>query len=100
MNGAWYFSTREGDEGPYSTQAAAERETRRFTMEVTTLSSFQKSRGAERPRPLKTIRHQRFKELAECAAPRSDRILDLPGQAEPRRDLILDLVEYEVPQAS
>ncbi len=100
MNGAWYFSTREGDEGPYPTRAAAEREIRRFTMDVTTLSGFQASRGAERPAPVKTIRHQRFKELAESAAPRSDRVLDMQGHAEPRQDLILDLVEYEVPQAS
>lgn len=99
MNGAWYFLTREGDEGPYPTRAAAERETRRFTMEVTTLSGFQESRGAPRVAPVKTIRHQRFNELAETAAPRSDRVLDVQDQAEPRRDLILDLVEYVAPQA-
>ena len=100
VNGAWYFLTREGDEGPYPTQATAERETRRYTMEVTTLSGFQESRGAKQPAPPPSAQDRKVHELAEFAAPRSDRTLDMQERAQPRLDLILDLVEYDVPQAS
>lgn len=100
MNSAWYFSTREGDEGPYATQAVAEREAGRYKMEVTTLSGFQQSRGNKRPQPVPTARERRLKTLRESAEPRSDRILALSKSAEPRNDLILDLVEYEIPVAS
>jgi len=47
LNGAWYFSTREGERGPFPSREAAEKELMLFTQEVNELQSFQKSREAE-----------------------------------------------------
>lgn len=46
QNGAWYFTAREGDVGPYPTRKAAEREVQRFLLERQQLSKFQRSRSA------------------------------------------------------
>ena len=43
-NGQWYFSTREGDCGPYRTADLARTALARFTNEKVELASFQKSR--------------------------------------------------------
>ena len=44
QNGAWYFSAREGDVGPFPTRSVAEREVQRFLFEREQLSKFQRSR--------------------------------------------------------
>jgi hypothetical protein len=45
MNDKWYFSTREGDKGPFATREHAERMLARFISESVELSKFQRSRG-------------------------------------------------------
>lgn len=45
MNGKWYFSSREGDMGPFATRDNAERMLVRFVNEKLELSKFQSSRG-------------------------------------------------------
>ncbi len=44
LNGAWYFVTREGQEGPYRSRAEAEREAQRFIEDKLQLQHFQSSR--------------------------------------------------------
>ena len=44
MNGAWFFSSREGDVGPFPSQKVAERELVRFVNEQVALGEFQQSR--------------------------------------------------------
>ena len=48
MNGAWYFSTREGEEGPYASEVQAQLEIKRFILEKTELAQFQKAREKQR----------------------------------------------------
>ncbi|XOV84259.1 MAG: DUF6316 family protein [bacterium] len=50
MNGAWFFATREGDQGPFPSEACAQDEIDRFITEKTELAHFQKAREAERAR--------------------------------------------------
>lgn len=44
QNGAWYFTTREGDEGPYVSEGLAQREVDRFITDMTELAAFQATR--------------------------------------------------------
>lgn len=44
MNGAWFFSSREGDVGPFQSQKAAEVELTRYVNEQVALGEFQQSR--------------------------------------------------------
>lgn len=44
LNGTWFFSTREGEKGPYPTQKKAEEELERFKAEMSDLQKFQKNR--------------------------------------------------------
>ena len=44
QNGSWYFLTREGEQGPYSSREAAQDALEFFTCEKNDLYSFQKSR--------------------------------------------------------
>jgi hypothetical protein len=44
QNGAWYFTTREGEQGPYPSREAAEEALEFFTCEKNDLHSFQQSR--------------------------------------------------------
>ena len=44
MNGDWYFSTREGDEGPFATRQQAEAALDFFVTGKIELAHFQKSR--------------------------------------------------------
>ena len=48
MNEAWYFCAREGDQGPWRSEAEARRECARFIKEKTELAPFQQARDAER----------------------------------------------------
>ena len=50
MNAAWYFATREGDEGPFASEAQARMESERYAMEKTELAQFQRKREDERVR--------------------------------------------------
>lgn len=55
MNGQWYFSTREGEQGPFPSKGAAERGLARFINETVELDGFQRSRRdqpAPMPRPI------------------------------------------------
>lgn len=47
LNGAWYFTTREGERGPFSSPEEAELQLRRFKSEMSELQVFQKSRAAK-----------------------------------------------------
>ncbi len=51
MNGQWYFSTREGEQGPFASKGAAQRALARFINEKVELEGFQRSRR-EKPVPL------------------------------------------------
>lgn len=52
INGAWYFATREGDQGPFTSEAQVHMEIKRFITEQTELAEFQKSRDVVRKRAL------------------------------------------------
>jgi len=54
QNGAWFFTAREGDIGPFQTRAIAEREVDRFLSERLQLSNFQRSRKAA-PKPVPKV---------------------------------------------
>ena len=47
LNGSWFFSTREGEMGPYPTQKKAEEELNRFKAEMSDLQRFQKNRETQ-----------------------------------------------------
>ncbi|MEM6708315.1 MAG: DUF6316 family protein [Pseudomonadota bacterium] len=57
MNGAWYFTSREGDVGPFATQKQADIEIRRYVTDQQALCDFQRKREARidplAPRPVK-----------------------------------------------
>ena len=44
MNGQWYFTTREGEIGPFRTREGALQESSRYVREREDLESFQKAR--------------------------------------------------------
>jgi hypothetical protein len=44
LNGGWYFSTREGEVGPFATEQQAQFEIARFITEKTDLALFQNHR--------------------------------------------------------
>lgn len=48
LNGSWFFSTREGEMGPFPTQRKAEEELERFKAEMSDLQRFQKKRESAR----------------------------------------------------
>jgi len=45
LNGAWYFTTREGERGPFASPEEADLQLRRFKDEMSDLQAFQKSRA-------------------------------------------------------
>ena len=47
MNEAYYFASREGEQGPYDTQNRAERELERYVNEQQALNLFQTQRHAK-----------------------------------------------------
>ncbi len=53
MNGEWYFAAREGDRGPFLTEAEAQAEVKRFICEQIDLAKFQEARESARKSPLK-----------------------------------------------
>ncbi len=55
MNGQWYFSSREGDCGPFATPAMARNALERFLSEKVELAAFQKSRECKIPKPRLTL---------------------------------------------
>lgn len=46
LNGTWYFASREGERGPFTSRNEASTEMQRFVVEVQQLSAFQASRDA------------------------------------------------------
>ena len=52
INGAWYFAAREGDQGPFASEAQVQMEIKRFITEKTELADFQKSREQKGQRVL------------------------------------------------
>jgi len=48
LNGRWYFSTREGEQGPFATEQQAQYEIARFLTEKSDLESFQNHREEKR----------------------------------------------------
>ena len=48
LNGAWYFTTREGERGPYPSPEEADLQLRRYKEEMSELQSFQKSRAVKK----------------------------------------------------
>ena len=50
LSEAWYFGTREGDQGPFRTRDRAVREISRYVAERQDLRTFQKAREDRRPR--------------------------------------------------
>jgi hypothetical protein len=55
MNGQWYFSSREGDSGPFATPVAARRALDRFLTEKVELAAFQRARERDIPKPRLTL---------------------------------------------
>lgn len=47
MNDSWYFSAREGDQGPYNSESVAAEACRCFINDKTELANFQAKREAE-----------------------------------------------------
>jgi len=48
LNGRWYFSTREGEQGPFATEQKAQYEIARFITEKSDLALFQNHREEKR----------------------------------------------------
>ncbi|MEQ8692494.1 MAG: DUF6316 family protein [Pseudomonadales bacterium] len=46
LNGEWYFSTREGDCGPFRDEKTAQRELQRYIVSQQDLKNFQRGREA------------------------------------------------------
>ena len=65
MNGAWFFTAREGDQGPYLSQNEADREVSRFVLEKTELENFQRQREHAPVRSVKVELELEPIELAE-----------------------------------
>jgi Domain of unknown function (DUF6316) len=59
LNGAWYFTTREGERGPFSSPEEADLQLRRFKVEMSELQAFQKSRAARNERQSQTLEQAR-----------------------------------------
>jgi hypothetical protein len=53
MNGKWYFSSREGEQGPFASREYAEKMLARFITEKVELLKFQRSRAT--PEKLTTL---------------------------------------------
>ncbi|MGI9325540.1 MAG: DUF6316 family protein [Pseudomonadales bacterium] len=81
MNGSWYFSTREGDQGPCTTKSAAERELGRYVRDLRELRGFQKSREHAPKRPRPSAKDLAFAKLKQRAEPRRDLALNLSDLA-------------------
>ena len=47
QNGAWYFTTREGQRGPFDCPEEADLQLQRFKVEMRELQAFQKSRAVK-----------------------------------------------------
>ena len=47
LNGKWFFTTREGEIGPFHSRETAIREVKRYVQERHDLARFQKAREAE-----------------------------------------------------
>ncbi len=47
MNELWYFTSREGDQGPFSDEAQARSEVARYIVEKTELAAFQQNRESK-----------------------------------------------------
>ena len=45
QNGAWYFATREGDQGPFVRQDIARQEAGRYTAECASWGAYQQTHG-------------------------------------------------------
>ena len=63
LNGAWYFTTREGERGPFSSPEEADLQLRRFKEEMSELQAFQKSRAVK-----KELQSQSLAQARELAA--------------------------------
>jgi len=62
MNGQWYFSSREGDCGPFASREVAHAALARFVHEKIELDAFQKSREME-PRKSKGSLAERLRRV-------------------------------------
>jgi len=60
LNGRWYFSTREGEQGPFASERQAQFEIARFITEKTDLAHFQRERE-EASRKIPTAQVYTFK---------------------------------------
>lgn len=56
LNGQWFYATREGETGPFSTRAEAQSEVDRFVRERKDLEQFQKLRERRAESPINTPR--------------------------------------------
>jgi len=74
MNGQWYFASREGDQRPYATREAAQRDLGQFTSERLELTGFQESRDREPKFSKVTSLAVRLREREQSRVP----TLDLP----------------------
>lgn len=57
INGAWYFATREGDQGPFASEAQAQMEIERLITKKTELARFQKARELARQRKRSRVKN-------------------------------------------
>ena len=75
MNGAWYFATREGEQGPFASEVEALMESKRFVTEKTELAQFQRKREDERLRSSLRVKEKRPVRRGEAISSR-----DLPSK--------------------
>jgi hypothetical protein len=87
MNGSWYFSTREGDLGPYTGRTGAEAALRTFLNEKKELDAFQRSRSEPPRRIEKPVLELVAVEPAVKPAPKPV-VKTGPRQPPPRKALI------------
>jgi hypothetical protein len=76
INGKWYFSSREGEIGPYATREEADRMLQRFIFDKVALIKFQRAPGApEKLTTLHVAERERNAERDRNAAQRERNVL-------------------------
>ena len=76
MNGAWYFSTREGERGPFASPERAQQELDRYVFETEQLRGFQNERQANARKEAIRLRTRQQAELELVAEPRQELTLE------------------------
>ena len=84
LNGAWYFGTREGDQGPFTRRELALREIASYADDRVSLEKFQKSR--------ESVMSIRADELTLAIVPKDEPELSPADEPFVRGNLALEMV--------